>query len=176
MRLRSGISIDSAQHKKFEQLLETLLQKAPAKFILLTDVSGQVVSACGPSSQFDLIALGSVMAGGLSAAQEVAQMLGGEQENQLVLHEGRSANTFMAGAGPDFAILVQLDKSIPLGWARMLIQEAAQKIDDDCQVQDTDQAEDEAGQEEAERKIDLLGDQTNLSDQIGDSLDALWKG
>ncbi|ACF12872.1 Roadblock/LC7 family protein [Chloroherpeton thalassium ATCC 35110] len=175
MRLRSGISIDSSQHKKFEQVLENLLQKAPAKFILLTDVSGQVVSACGPSSQFDLIALGSVMAGGLSAAQEVAQMLGGEQEYQLVLHEGLSANTFMAGAGPDFAILVQLDKSVPLGWARMLIQEAAKKIDDNCQESDYQESSD-AEQIPDAKKLDLLGDPTNLSDQIGDSLDALWKG
>ncbi len=174
MRLRSGIIINTVEKTELDTELKALLEKAPAKFILLTDVSGQVITACGSQNQFDLISLGSILAGGLSASQEVARMLGDDQEYQIILHEGSKANTFMSNAGPDFALLVQLDTSVPLGWARVLILETAKKVgglhmshaDDD----------DQADTKEDQQKLSDFKNANDLTDKIGDSLDSLWNG
>jgi predicted regulator of Ras-like GTPase activity (Roadblock/LC7/MglB family) len=174
MRLRSGITINSAEKSELDFELNQLVEKAPAKFILLTDVSGQVITSCGVQNQLDLIPLGSILAGGLSASQEVALMLGDDQEYQVILHEGANANTFMSNAGPDFAFLVQLDTSVPLGWARVLILETAKKIGQ----MHLNHMEHESDSETDKENKDLsdFKNTDNLSDQIGDSLDSLWNG
>jgi len=174
MRLRSGITISTAEKKQLDAELAFLYDKAPAKFILLTDVSGQVITSCGIQNQFDLISLGSILAGGLSASQEVARMLGDDQEYQIILHEGASANTFMSNAGEDFALLVQLDTTVPLGWARVLVLETAKKIESIHSENAKEEAE--VLVEEEKRHLSNFKQASNLNDQIGDSLDSLWNG
>lgn len=168
--LRSGIIIFPSQQKKIEEILQDLAEKAPARLVFLTDISGQQISVKGQFSEPDLIALGSVMASALSAMMEVSIMLGSNGSSEMTLNEGHNANTFITGAGVDMALLVQLDKSVPLGWARMLIQESSAKLGKVLleEPDASDAQQDLFGHEQA-------GDSGNWADEIGDSLDSLWK-
>jgi predicted regulator of Ras-like GTPase activity (Roadblock/LC7/MglB family) len=119
--LRSGLVLYPTHYQTIDQILLELVQKIPARFVLLTDVTGQVVSAHGDQSQIDLVALGSLIAGDLAASQEIARLTGQYQSYQLILREGLLSHTFITEAGQQFVLFVQTPGDTPLGWARMLI-------------------------------------------------------
>lgn len=126
--LRSGITIYPDQDRKIIDLLSRLSQKLPAQFLLLTDVTGQVILSQGEQKSVDLISLGSLVAGDLAASQEIARLTGEYQDYQLVLREGSTSHTFIAEAGHYLALLAQVSHEVPLGWARVLLQKTAREL------------------------------------------------
>ncbi|RME42108.1 MAG: hypothetical protein D6796_14890 [Caldilineae bacterium] len=126
--LRSGLRIYPAQHEAINRLLAELLDKTPAHFILLTDVTGQVVSTAGDQSGINLVSLASLVAGDLAASQEIARLTGQLDAYQMILREGQNAHTFISEAGDHLALLVQISTEVPLGWARMTIRQAARQL------------------------------------------------
>ncbi|MDQ6963699.1 MAG: hypothetical protein Q9M13_02125, partial [Mariprofundales bacterium] len=126
LQLRSGLTIYPSQDRAIDRLLAALVQKVPARFALLADVSGQVISARGDRhSVLEPVALGSLIAGDLAASHEIARLLGEYQSYQMILREGLTAHTFILEAGAYMVLLVQVSSEVPLGWARMVIREAA---------------------------------------------------
>jgi predicted regulator of Ras-like GTPase activity (Roadblock/LC7/MglB family) len=166
--LRSGRTIYPSQATKIEQILTDLIRKIPARFLLLTDVTGQIVAARGEQENVDLVALGSLVAGDLAASQEIARLTGEYQDYQMVLREGQTMHSFIVEAGLYLALLVQVSNEVPLGWARMLIQQAAPQL---AEVLDT-QAE-EARHHPDDQAIPEM-EQADLSDLFDDALDELW--
>lgn len=165
-KLRSGANIYPSHDKAIERHLAELLERTPAHFILLTDVSGQVVSSRGDRGNINLVGLGSLVAGDLAASREIARISGVYEDYQMILREGSNLNTFISEAGDYLVLLVQVASDVPLGWARMLIQASAEKIGIAMNQPP------EPGEEIP--KLDF-GD-TQLADVIGDALDELWKG
>ncbi|GEM_PF-298515 len=127
-RLRSGLTILPSHQKDIDQLLSKLVQQLPARFVLLTDVTGQLISARGEQNKVDLVALGSLVAGDLAASQEIARLIGEHNDYQLVLREGQVSNTFICESGKYLAMMVQVSNEVPMGWARMMIQDSAHKL------------------------------------------------
>jgi predicted regulator of Ras-like GTPase activity (Roadblock/LC7/MglB family) len=165
--LRSGLAIYPAQQETIDQTLTELVQKLPAHFLLLADVTGQVVSTRGEQRQIDLVGLASLVAGDLAASQEIARLTGQYQDYQMVLREGAKTHTFIIEAGHYLALLVQVSNEVPLGWARMLIQKTAQQL--------AEIIANPPEQEIEEEQFDLGLDQDNLPDLFGDALDEMWK-
>jgi len=126
--LRSGLVLYPEQQQAIENLLADLVQQTPAHFILLADVTGQVISTRGEQRQVDLVALGSLVAGDMAASHEIARLTGQYQDYQMVLREGQTTHTFICEAGHHLALLVQVSNETPLGWARMMIHKAAQQL------------------------------------------------
>lgn len=164
--LRSGLTIFSSQQETINQLLTELVQKLPAHFILLTDVTGQIVSTRGEQNQINLVALGSLVAGDLAASQEIARLTGAYQEDQLILRQGPKIHTLTIAAGHHLALFAQVPGETPLGWARLLVQKAAQRLVEIVSVAQPDQ-------QEAQFELELA--EENLSDLFNDALDALWQ-
>lgn len=170
--LRSGVTLSPAQHVEFNRLLTHLLQAAPATFIMLADAAGQVILAKGEHHDIDLVMLGSLVAGDLAASQEIARLTGEYQDYQIILREGQRSNSFIAEAGPYLALLVQVNRDIPLGWARMLILKTSRQLTD-IMAQSIPTAEDEiAGKQEIVMELDETDD--SLADLFGDALDDMW--
>ena len=167
--LRSGLRIYPTQDRAINQALVNLMQKIPAHLTLVTDVTGQIVSARGGQEGMDLVALGSLVAGDLAASQEIARLTGQYQEYQMVLREGQNIHTFIIEAGHHLALLVQISKDVPLGWGRMLIQKAAHQLAEIINEVPEDASHNQIIAEEEE----LLG-QKGLSDLFNDALDDLW--
>ncbi len=165
--LRTGLVLYPTQQEAMEALLDEMVQQIPAHFILLVDVTGQVISTRGGQSQNDLVGLGSLVAGDLAASQEIARLTGQYQDYQMVLREGESTHTFICGAGLHLAVMVQISTETPMGWARMLIRKAAQKLTDIADMPPAAEA----------RPVDstpILEPDENLSDLFDDALDDLW--
>jgi len=160
-----GINLSPSQDQAIEQVLNILLQKCPAQFILLVETSGQLISAQGESGKTDLDILGALIAGDLSASQEIARITDQYQHAQLIIREGSKTNTFISEAGQQMALYVRIDKDVPIGWARLLIQEASNKL---AGVISTT-AEDVG-------KLDLDLSEEKLSTIIDDNLDSIWGG
>jgi predicted regulator of Ras-like GTPase activity (Roadblock/LC7/MglB family) len=165
--LRSGLVIYPIQQEAIEELLSNLLQQIPARFILLVDITGQVITSCGDQSQIkDLVALGSLVAGDLAASQEIARLSGQYEKAQIVLREGPTAHTFICEAGHHLALLVQISTETPLGWARVLIRQATVKLARLAATVPTDKT--------SAPSVEPILKQKDLSNLFDDALDSLW--
>jgi predicted regulator of Ras-like GTPase activity (Roadblock/LC7/MglB family) len=162
---RSGLVLLPEHWSAIDEALADLLDRAPARFILLVDQSGQVVAAHGEREGLDLLALGALVAGDVAAGQEIARLAGEYQDYQLVVREGRATNLLMAQVGERLALLAQVAREEPLGWVRVLVNAAARRVA--AVVQDAPAA--------ATREAPglALGDD-DLANLLGSELDALW--
>ena len=161
--LRSGITIYTSQDQAIDTIITSLVTKVPAKFVLVTAVTGQVISAAGDRGKTDLVSLGSLIAGDLAASQEIARLTGVYQEAQMVLREGEKTHSFIAEAGVHLILFVQVTDDVPLGWARIVIREAAKKLEDVLNTHP-----------ENMETLDLGAVGVDLPDLFSDALDELW--
>ena len=172
LQLRSGLTIYPSQDRAIDTVLSAMAEKIPARFILLADISGQIISVRGDRSQVsEPVALGSLVAGDLAASREIARLLGEYRSYQMILREGDAHHTFIIEAGPYMVMLVQISRDVPLGWARIIIQKSAEQL----------AAIVEATPEEL--KNEPTTPQPSLSDALGgedvaglfgEALDSLW--
>ena len=174
--LRSGLTIYPSQDRAIDQVLKEMAQSIPARFMLLCDVSGQIISARGDRGNIEPLALGALTASDMAASQEIARMLGEYQSYQITLREGTTSHTFIAEAGPYMVLLVQVDTDVPLGWARMMILKNAQRLaaivntlPEELNEQHTVS---KAGDTSA--SVSNLLEEGQLPEMFGDALDDLW--
>ena len=171
LHLRSGLTIYPSQNNAIKTALTELIEQLPARYVLLTDISGQVIMARGHHpDQVDPVALASLVAGDLAANQEIARLLGQYQASQRTLREGETAHTFLAEAGPYLALLVQIDSQTPLGWARVMVLKYAHKL---ANIVETVPPETRDLRQPSEAQH-LLTNDNDLSELFGNALDELW--
>ena len=163
LRLRVGITIYPSHDKAIERVLNELLQHCPARFVLLADSSGLIVSTQGERGNIELVSLASLVAGDMAASQEIARLTGQYQTSQMILREGAKINSFISEAGRYLILFVQVPADVPLGWARVLVREASRQLGE-IVTAPADQVD----------KLDLgLGDK-QMSDLAADALDSMW--
>lgn len=165
LNLRVGATIFPEQDQAIERVLNELKERCPTQFILLADISGQLVSTSGERGPIDLVALSSLIAGDMAASQEIAKMTGQYQNYQMVLRECPQSNSFIVEAGRYLVLFVRVSTDVPIGWARLLIQETGRQIAEIMSIT-PDQVDD----------LSLGLSEQNLSDAVGDALDSLWAG
>jgi hypothetical protein len=163
-RLRGGLSLSIPQMKSIQDSLNNLLEMVPAKYIMLVDTSGQLVCTSGDRGLIDLTILGSLIAADLAASQEIATLTGEFQDYQLILREGDKSHICIAEVAKQLALLVSFPKSVPIGWARKLIQSTSRDIGSFLSVPGPDMGE--------EMKEVVKGE---LPDLYNDALDQIWK-
>ena len=141
------------------------MDRAPARFALVVDIAGQSVAHEGNTETDDMAALGALVAGDLLASLEIARMTGEYQKLQMVIREGEQSHSFIMESGFHLVLFVQVPSKLPLGWARVTIQEAAQKLEGIMA----------AAPEAADNPS--FNDQPELIvDQFGSALEELWAG
>ena len=171
-QLRSGLFILPEQDREMSRLVTELQRSLPARFVMLVDVAGQVIMIKGEHGNVDPVMLGSLVAGDLAASQEIARLIGEYQDYQLILREGQHSHTFIIEAGHYLALLVQVDKETPLGWARMFIIKTAQQL-----AKIADQAIPTATEmNDIKQEMVLAMDESeeSLADLFGNALDEMW--
>ena len=165
----SILTLYPQQQQAIEKLLGNLVQQVPAQFILLADITGQVISTHGDHHGADLTALGALVVGDLAASHEIARLTGQYQADQMVFREGQTINSFTCGAGLELALLIQVSTNTPLGWARMLIRKAAAELST-IVANPPEQLESDLFPQES-----LLQQEEDLTDLFSDALDNLWR-
>lgn len=164
VNLRGGLSLTVNQINQIHQYLSKLLESVPAKFALLVDTSGQLVTTTGDKGRIDPSILGSLIAADLAASQEIARLTGEFQDYQMILREGDKTHIIISEAGKCLAFLVIFSREVPIGWARRLIQNSARDIGALCERMDTNTLE--------QPEEVVTG---NLPDLFTDALDQIWK-
>jgi predicted regulator of Ras-like GTPase activity (Roadblock/LC7/MglB family) len=167
IQLRSGISIFPSQDRAIDRILGELYEKSTAKLILLTDITGQIVSVRGDRGKIDLVALGSLSAGDLAASREMARLSEEYQQDQMILREGSKTNTLIYEAGVSLVLMMQVSTDVPLGWARMLASSTAHEIAKVIEQKPTELEQRENTPEKMNGN-DIL---SNLDSALGD----IWK-
>jgi hypothetical protein len=164
LRLRGGLTLSIAQMKSIQDSINKLLEMIPAKYIMLVDTSGQLVCTSGDRGLIDLTILGSLIAADLAASQEIATLTGEFQDYQLILREGDKSHICISEVASQLALLVSFPKSVPIGWARKLIQSTSKEIGSYLSTSESDMSE--------ELKEVVKGE---LPDLYNDALDQIWK-
>jgi len=162
--LPNNVTIYPSQDKEIDKVLKNLIENCPAQFALLTEVSGQLISVMGERNKVDPVALASLIAGDMAASQEIAQIIGQYKHCQLVVREGTGSNILVTEAGEQLILFVQVEKSVPIGWARLMIMEASDKI---LKIMTTAPNEEE--------KIAYEVQSSDLSGWVDDALNSLWQ-
>lgn len=174
VRLRSGLTLTNQQAEAISEMLAQTIQHIPARFILVSDVSGQVVAALGDYNKANLLAISSLMVGDLAASQEIARLTGEYHDQQIVLREGKKARTLIAEAGNYLAVFVQISNEVPLGWARLNVLQMAKRL---AEIESADEAAAHELAASAPAPLLDLGLQTDedLSDLFDSALDEIWQ-
>jgi len=110
-----------------------------------------------------LAELAALLAGDLAASSEIAHLTGTYQRHQLILREGETLNSFISEAGNDLVLFVHTTAEVPLGWARLLLQEAAHRI-----------AELKLDMAEPIHSAEVPGDEDGFEKRVKESIDGLW--
>jgi predicted regulator of Ras-like GTPase activity (Roadblock/LC7/MglB family) len=127
--MQKRVLITSDQQSAIEKIALHLKKQAPARFILVADRNGHIVVFSGEGMAEETMAeLAALLAGDLAASQEIARLTGASQNQQLILREGETLNTFLCEAGADLVLFMQAATEVPLGWARLLALEACEKL------------------------------------------------
>lgn len=163
--LRNGITIVSLQEDAIKKLAVELQEKLQTLFIMVVDTAGQTIYASEPLTSNKSNALGSLLAGDLSASQELARVTGQYDLSQLIIREGVESTLFISEAGKELLLLAIVPGQVPLGWARILIKETARQIGEIIHTPVSD--------------LDLLSlglDDEKLTDIYEESLNNIWNG
>jgi len=168
-QLRSGLVLYPSQQQAIEKILTELARQISSQFILLADVSGQIISTRGgEQNNIDLIGLGALVVSDLAASHEIARLTRQYQADQMVFREGQSIHTLTCEAGYHLALMVQISTDTPLGWARMIIRKIARDLGDIANTPPPD--EDQFLGSSSEFNVQEDG----LADLFNDALDDLW--
>lgn len=163
--LRNGITIFSIQEEAIKKLVDELQGKLETLFVTVADTAGQCIFTTKELEANKLNALGSLLAGDLSASKELAKITGQYDLSQLIIREGIESTLFISEAGPDLLLLVIVSMQVPIGWSRILIKETARQVSEIVQTPVSE--------------LDLLNlglDDEKLSDLYEDSLNNIWNG
>ena len=156
-------SFGSADSKKIEEILNTLLYESNARCALLVDRTGQLVVTVGEQPSFDSAAFASLTAADFSANDQLASLIGEEDFNSL-FHQGRSESMYLADVSKRLILVVLFSKQTTLGLVRIKIRDA---------VSDLNEAFEEVfgrGEEEARRPLER-----GFVDEAEDEIDRLFR-
>ena len=151
---------------QMDHILTHLLTKSKAKCALLSDVSGQLISSAGETSQFEPRAVVALTASDMSATAELARQLGESKPFQILFHEGERRHLYLSTVGSSLILAVVFEATVPIGLVRLFTERAVKEL-----LQLTDQFEaalEQAGGAFSETFEDTLADE--LEDAFGSPL------
>jgi len=126
--LPNRLTITAKQQQAIQALGDKLKKETPAELIFVADRNGQVIASSGEFNREKLGELGALLAGDLAANEEIAKIIGSKQENQLILRENEGEHSFISEAGEFLILFVLTSSQVPLGWARLLIQQVSKEL------------------------------------------------
>jgi predicted regulator of Ras-like GTPase activity (Roadblock/LC7/MglB family) len=119
MTTRDGITFfGPTDVARLDMLMSGFLGETRARYVLLVDRSGQLLTAAGDVGSLDQVTFASLVAGDFAASDQLAALLG-ESEFSSLYHQGEGRAMFLADVG-GWAILAALfDGRTTLGMVRL---------------------------------------------------------
>src|SRR2546422_8987448 len=114
--------------RAIDQVLNALLEKTNALSVHLVDRSGQLITTCGRSADFDATAFASLVAADFTANAELSQLMG-DTSIAAVVNEGRSRTTYSCLLAERVIMCTIFDRRSTLGLVRLPAAPAAPELD-----------------------------------------------
>lgn len=159
--MHKRVYVTPAQQSEIEKIAAHLKTQTPARFVLVADRNGHALVFTGEGfHETNMAELAALLAGDMAASQEISRLTGSFQQQQLILREGEKQHTFLCEAGLDLVLFMQTDAEVPLGWARLLVLEAGDKL---------------AGMQLRSDRADDLGmGGDGFTQNLDEAIDGLW--
>ena len=161
--LPNRLAITAKQQQKMQSLGDKLKKETPADLVFVADRNGQVIASSGEFDRDKLGELGALLAGDLAANEEIARIIGSKQDNQLILRENEVEHSFISEAGEYLILFVLTSSQVPLGWARLLIQQVSKELAASVESSDN-------GHKGVEVDLGAEG----IGQDLSDNIDSLW--
>mgnify|MGYP001826881908 CR=1 FL=1 len=109
---------------RIDRILDRLLGQSGAACVLLTDVSGQLISAVGQTTRFEPGTVAALTASDMSATAELARQLGEAKPFRILFHEGERHHLYLCSVGGSFILVVVFTSTVPIGLVRLFTERA----------------------------------------------------
>lgn len=120
--------LDQAQLDAIEGVLEEDFMNIGVRCVFLIDMAGNVVASQDSGKvKHDIYSLAALAAGNFGAVSTMAKIIG-EDEFSLLFHKGKKENIHFSKVMADFLLITIFDKEVSLGFLRLKVSEAAEKI------------------------------------------------
>jgi predicted regulator of Ras-like GTPase activity (Roadblock/LC7/MglB family) len=161
---KRDLELSTQQLAEIHRCLRDLCLEARARYVVLADVTGQLIEVEGGEKQVEPTALAALAAAELSATKELARLLGEAPHFDLLLHEGRQHNLYLSAVGEELVLLALYDHSTPLGMVRLFTRMTAERLQRILRLK----GENSGGEPSSEEQIDdrfiaLLSAEMDLS-------------
>ena len=113
-----------------EQVLKTDLIDAGVHCVFLIDMAGNIIASLdNGQNQHDIYSLAALAAGNFGAVSTMAKIIG-EEEFSLLFHKGQKESIHFSKVLTDFLLITIFGQEISLGFLRLKVSEAIEKIKD----------------------------------------------
>ncbi len=124
------VEFDEKQFDLIEQILEKELIELGVQNVLLIDFAGNIiVNLDDGKTQRDVYSLAALAAGNFGAVSAMAEIIG-EDDFTLLFHKGDKKSIHFSKVVQDVLLVVVFGKDISLGFLRLKIAKAINKIQD----------------------------------------------
>lgn len=107
--------------------LQSLIQTASARSVMLIDKTGQLISSIGEPPGFDVTSFSSLAAADFAANQELAEMVG-ETDFATLVHQGSNESLYLSMIANRVILVVLFDKKTSLGLVRLKARRAGDEL------------------------------------------------
>ncbi len=123
-----GLVFSESTYRKISRILYELNTRLKAKLTIFADMNGYPIDYSGDLRDLNINTLTAVAAGSFSASNEMSSMISGTPHFEHVLHEGERDNVYMCSVGSEYLMIVVFDKKAPIGFVRLLVHAAVNKL------------------------------------------------
>jgi predicted regulator of Ras-like GTPase activity (Roadblock/LC7/MglB family) len=123
-----SLVLNASQVERIERILDELLAKTRSTFVMLADISGQLIQVRGRTGSTDCIALAALFASNMAATAEMARRIGEERGFRLLFHEGDHENIYLSHVGHSFLLAVTFSSGVQIGLVRLFSKRAVEEL------------------------------------------------
>jgi predicted regulator of Ras-like GTPase activity (Roadblock/LC7/MglB family) len=127
--VRAEWAIFEEDYWAINNVLDDLLRSSRATNVVLIDRTGQLVSQCGPSVDFDLTSFASLCAADFEANYQLAKLIG-ERDFSTLFHQGARESMYLAKITKGVVLVVLFAKSTTLGLVRLRVKRAVEELNE----------------------------------------------
>ncbi|UCF81201.1 MAG: roadblock/LC7 domain-containing protein [Acidobacteriota bacterium] len=129
----SELILYEEEFQKIKSIIAKLKADANAKLVFVVDRNGQQIAQVGDITDIDTTSLASLTAGNVAATDGLARLMGQEEFN-ILFHEGRHDNVHISIVGRRVILVVIFDERSSLGLVRLRVKRSTVELE---QVFDT---------------------------------------
>ena len=114
--------------EQIERILTDVRRRTKAEYILLADISGQLLSAQGRTDGIDPVLVAALAASDVAAMAELSRQIGEKNSHGSFLHEGDEKNIYLHVVAGSFLLIVVFRSATPVGLVRLFARRGVERL------------------------------------------------